>query len=390
MQECLEICYEEGTLYSGKLYSQAGGAPTGHPISSVIQNVILSTYEQEIFNVHKQNGVLKIFQRWVDDIFCRLPKNLHEDVLKQLNDFDPDQKLQFTCELATQVEPDLFRLPFLDFQVDWATDQDGNQISCATSVFRKATACRTMKPFTDHGPTAWKTANLVWFLRRAVSHSSSRQIMHQELEHLRHQFAEAGYPHSLISKKIQQTLEAMLGYGQHHIRDVPSSDENVSNRWLVLSLPWCGEQADKAISRIRRLLPRDVCRISISYTTSKFFNLLPSFRPSQPDVADKKAHIFRQANLVYKYSCPCGKYYIGETMRRLATRAAEHGDPESKISSHLHVCGQDFDMTRFEVIARNLKGWDARKKYETLYIRDLYKKGLAMNTCESSKNLCVL
>ena len=263
LEECLDVCYEEGVLFSGKLYSQAGGAPTGHPISSVIQNVILSTYEQEIFQAHQQHGNLKIFQRWVDDIFCRLPCSLKEVVLNQLNEFDPDQRLQFTCELATQVEPNCFRLPFLDFQVEWATDQQGKQISCTTSVYRKATSSRSMKPFFDFGPTAWKTANLVWFLRRAVSHSSTRQIMHQEFEHLRQQFAAAGYSHSLISKKIQQTLEAMLGYGQQDRRDVPSQDENVSNRWIVLSLPWCGVQADKAIAKFRRLLPRDVCRISI-------------------------------------------------------------------------------------------------------------------------------
>ena len=177
----------------------------------------------------------------------------------------------------------------------------------------------------------------------------------------------------------------MLGYSTAE----PKSDEDVSDRWIVLHLPWCGELADRHLSRIRRLLPRHVCRITIAYSTTKFRNLLPSFRPKLPENADKTAHIFTQSNLVYRYSCACGKYYIGETMRRLATRANEHGQDSSKMSEHLAKCGQAFDKSRFEVIARNLKGSDARKKYETLMIRDLYRKGLAMNICETSKCLKV-
>ena len=207
--------------------------------------------------------------------------------------------------------------------------------------------------------------------------------MHEEFEHLRQQFRQAGYPDYLISKKIQQTVEIMLGYKKQE----PKPDEDVSNRWIVLHLPWCGEPADRHLSKIRRLLPRDVCRITVAYTTTKFRNLLPSFRPKVPEASDNKAHIMCMSNLVYKYPCACGKSYIGETKRRLATRAKEHGQPDSKISDHLAECGKEFDMLRFEVVARNLKGSDARKKYETLMIRDLYRKGLAMNVCETSKYL---
>ena len=385
LEKCLEVCYEEGVLYAGRFYRQSGGAPTGHPISSVIQNVILSTYELEIFEQYKQCGKLKLYHRWVDDILCRLPSDLHATVLTQLNEFDPDGKLQFTCELATQ-EDSKFRLPFLDFETEWTTDKVGKQISFKTSVYRKATACRSMKPFQDFGPSAWRTANLVWFLRRAVSHSSSQLIMHEEFEFLRQQFRLAGYPDALISKKIQQTVEVMLGYST---TEPKTDDDDVSDRWIVLHLPWCGEPADRQLSKLRRLLPRSVCRITIAYTTTKFRNLLPSFRPKQPENADKKAHIFIQSNLVYRYNCACGKSYIGETKRRLATRAKEHGQDSSPMSNHLAKCGQAFDKSRFEVIARNLKGSNARKKYETLMIKDLYRRGLAMNICETSRCLKV-
>ena len=34
----------------------------------------------------------------------------------------------------------------------------------------------------------------------------------------------------------------------------------------------------------------------------------------------------KQANVVYKVPCACGKVYIGETRRRLETRLKEHKD----------------------------------------------------------------
>ena len=80
---------------------------------------------------------------------------------------------------------------------------------------------------------------------------------------------------------------------------------------------------------------------------------------------------------------------IGQAKRRLAVRAGEHGKEGSNVSDHLAECGQAFDRTKFEIAASNLKGRQAREKYESLLIKDLYRKGLAMNTCETSRHLTI-
>ena len=160
----------------------------------------------------------------------------------------------------------------------------------------------------------------------------------------------------------------------------------VSNRWIVLHLPWSGDEAEKQVSKLRRLLPIETCRISIAYTTNKFRQLLPIFRPKPDQNSTPINRKLLQNNLVYKYSCECGKEYIGETLRRLAVRAGEHSKKSSPMSEHLAECGKIFDENRFTIMARNLKGMTARKKYETMMIKWYSKQGTLMNICEVSRN----
>ena len=383
LRKCLECCYEEGIEYRGKMYQQISGAPTGHPISSAIQNVIMSTYETEIYSKYEAENKIRQYHRWVDDTLVRLDDGVETEILQKLNNFDPDGLLKFTVDQPA-VDSDGYKfLNFLDFTLSWR--EPNNVPNFKTTVFRKATAAKTMKPFQDYGPKAWKTGTLVWFLRRAVTHSSTPLLMHQEFQYLEEKFAEAGFPRSLISKKINQTVEVMMGYSKKKNEE---DEKLVSNRWLVLHVPWCGEDADKELFKIRRLLPIDVCRISIAYTTQKFRQLLPTFRP-KPDQNNDDQPINRkllQNNLVYKYKCECGKEYIGETKRRLSIRVAEHKKKSSPMSEHLKDCKSEFHEKYFTIMARGLKGMNARKKYETIMIKWYSKQGKLMNICEVSRN----
>ena len=205
--------------------------------------------------------------------------------------------------------------------------------------------------------------------------------MHEELEFCKRQFAQSGYPHSLIDLKINQTVTAMLGYSKKEVQE----QEQLSNTWIVLHLPWSGEAAAKEIEKVRNLLPRSVIRISVAYQTTKFRSLLPSFHPKTETSLNRT---MLQSDLVYKYTCSkCQKVYIGETKRRLCLRAKEHGRKSSPMSGHLSKCGADFDPDGFKIVTRGLKGSTARKKYETLYIKFFSRINKTMNICEVSRDL---
>ena len=80
------------------------------------------------------------------------------------------------------------------------------------------------------------------------------------------------------------------------------------------------------------MLPREHSRISIAYTTNKLRDLLPRFSSCSP-LANRA---LSASDVVYKYSCPCGQVYIGETKRRLAVRISEHAKPKTPLMEHVN------------------------------------------------------
>ena len=389
LEKLIKACYEEGVFYNGKMYQQKSGAPTGHPISSCMQNVIMSTYELEVYKKHQDAGDISLYNRWVDDTLVRVKNGIEEEILGELNDFDPSGGLKFTIEKpALSNCGNWLDLNFLDLTISWEPGKElSEQPKFKTAVFRKATAAKTMKPWSDFGPTAWKIGTLIWFLRRAVSHSSSHWLMHEEFQFLKTQFSKVGFPLSIIDQKICQTQSAMLGYSSSSKSS--KDQEELSSTWIVLHLPWSGEVADKAIEKVRFLLPRTVARVSIAYQTQKFRSLLPRFQPGEEDQDSKSQRTRLQSDLVYKYQCSCNKIYIGETKRRLAIRIEEHGQEKSPMQKHMKECGATFDPGRFKIVTRGLKGMTSRKKYETMYIQFFTKMNKCMNICEVSRKLSV-
>ena len=112
---------------------------------------------------------------------------------------------------------------------------------------------------------------------------------------------------------------------------------------------------------------------------------------------DNTQRRFLQSNLVYKFSCPCSKVYIGETERRFSIRIDEHMScKNSAIFEHTKECADSSQVERdklksqFTIIAKHLKHRDARKRYESIYIRYYDKKAHStMNNCKSLRDLVI-
>ena len=180
----------------------------------------------------------------------------------------------------------------------------------------------------------------------------------------------------------------MLGYEKDPKN---GQKDDISQKWRVLHLPYTGQQAELCLKRVRGMLPIEKCRISIAFSTIKFHQLLPKFRPSFENIEKRSALIIN--NCIYKYECTCGQVYIGETKRRLDIRVDEHGrnteKSRSPMMTHINDCGGIFDRGRFSVIARGLKGTLSRKKYETMIIKHYKKYKACMNICDTSRSMSV-
>ena len=418
LKNAWKICYEEPVLFMGKFYVQIGGSPTGHPISSGSSNVVMTDFEYQIIMRLLREGMLKIYERWVDDTLTWNKIADRDRILEEFHKFHP--KIRFTHELASVINRKLengqneerYAIPFLDVLVSWPVRPDGAAPS--TEVYRKSTTSRIVMPWAEHGPRDWKIGTLIWFIRRAISHSSTFQLMHKELQFLSNQFREVGYPAAVVSSKIDLTMTRVL-YPEHAPKRKDPSE--LPNKWCVLHLEWAGDQAHKQILAMRYQLPKEHCRISVAYKVTKLASLLPRYTTAAPD----PHRIMFARDLVYKYTCHCNQVYIGETERRLAVRVKEHCGEDSNITQHVIKCrarieaNQNLDFTseflryfksrrprvnppkppwtpvvdpeRFTIVARGLRGKDARRRYESLYIAYYNRRAITLNTCTSSKDL---
>jgi hypothetical protein len=246
-------------------------------------------------------------------------------------------------------------------------------------------------PWNEFGPSDWKIGTLIGAIRRELTHTSltHMHLVHEGLEFIQTQFSQVGYPKWLISQKINHTMTKIL-----YPHTLPQPKTNTTNtpekkvRWLPLFIPWGGEKAHESIKFLRRSIPNDFAKISIAYSVSKIRSLLPSFSTNNQSPENK---ILLSNNLVYKYTCACEKVYIGETQRRLSIRITEHQNrTESAIHDHILVCSSSdvVERDKFSIVAKRLRHRDARKRFESIYIRYYDKRAHStMNGNKSSREL---
>ena len=97
---------------------------------------------------------------------------------------------QQICKFSSLVRCILNFLPSLDIGVYWSSTRRLG----FTKVYMKPTTSKIVMPYQDFGPDNWKIGTLIWFIRRAYTHSSDYGFMHEELTALTKRFKNVGYP----------------------------------------------------------------------------------------------------------------------------------------------------------------------------------------------------
>ncbi|MGR8252493.1 reverse transcriptase domain-containing protein, partial [Escherichia coli] len=124
LKHCLEGTF---FLYKNQYYLQIDGVAMGSPIAPVIANIWMEYFEQKALTTGPP--IIKLWKRYVDDIFCIIKGGLDEinQYLSHLNSIHP--KIQFTFEMEKDRS-----LAFLDVLVK--VKPNG---SLAHTVYRKPT-----------------------------------------------------------------------------------------------------------------------------------------------------------------------------------------------------------------------------------------------------------
>ena len=283
--------------FNGKLYKQIDGCRMGNPLSPVLANIFMAKLEADVVRPFNP----PFYDRYVDDCFSKKKKNEPDAPFERLNLYHPN--IVFTVE----ENPD----HFLDTAFSYT-----NKFNC--SVFKKPGKLPTH--WKSEVPTKWKRNCITSALHRAKRISTD---FDKDLKTLETSFINAGYPKRFISHTINNFLNHS-----------PQDDNIIPNflfeerKKVFIKLPFCGKNEKLSKTFIEKLN---------KFTNFNFiFIILWQTRQIKTlfNNKDKNTH---RSKVVYKGDCSCGVDYIGETVRNLAVRIAEHSNPAhtSEPAKHL-------------------------------------------------------
>ncbi|KAL9954516.1 hypothetical protein ACROYT_G042066 [Oculina patagonica] len=270
--------------YNGSIYEQQEGAAMGSPVSAVVANLYMESFEEQAITSSSYKP--KIWKRYVDDTFTILDRGRVDSFLQHLNNQQPS--IRFTMETENDC-----KIAFLDTTV--SREPDGR---LTTSVYRKPTHTDQYLAYDSHHPQSVKRGIANCLYDRAKRLVTKPSVISKEKKHLSSVLVSNGYPFSFL-QKITKT------------RKPSTSAEPTTEFKSTAVLPYV-----KGLSeQLRRCLQQQGVRAVFKSETTLRSHLV---RPK--DAVDPT----KQDGVVYRIPCECGKVYIGETGRPMQDRIKEH------------------------------------------------------------------
>ena len=254
-----------------------------------------------MFSMEKNRPELTAFnQVRVWKIFVEI-FGIFNGTLQQLKDFHlylntMHSNIKFTLEIENNNS-----IPFLDLTIT----KSSNQLEF--SIYRKPTTTTQVIPFDSSSPLTHKLAAFRSFFNRLVSISLNTTDYTKELNTIFFIAETNKFPFHIINslyKKIRKS---------HVTSNSTSLSSYSSNNIKYFSLPYISKISDKIAHHIKTQFPQ----IGISFSTSN--SKLKSFICVAKDKLDPQ-----KSHSIYKLTCPCGKFYIGRTIRNFETRCKKH------------------------------------------------------------------
>ena len=276
--------------FRGDFYEQTEGAAMGSPLSPTVANIFMEHFEELALRTAKLKP--KLWLRYVDDTFVVWPhgKETITEFIKHLNGIE--QSIKFTWEMENGR-----KLPFLDV---WVQRNTNGKLS--TSVYRKPT-CSDMYLSADScNPRNQKDSVLRTLVLRAVSHSSNKRRLKNELEHLNMVATLNGYSREQVTRNLKWARKI----NSRNKNGAPPKDQ--TTRKVVLPFH---PKVSYQIAGVLRKAGMEVA-----------FKPPRKLKSFLPNVKDRVLNCNKPG--VYAIPCACGTQYIGETKRSVNTRIKEH------------------------------------------------------------------
>jgi hypothetical protein len=328
--------------------------------------------EEHIITPMLGNEVL-FYHRYVDDCFAVVQKGQEQFICDQMSSFDPE--LTFTLDLPVNGF-----LPFLDTAI--YLDENSK---LQYKFYRKSVASTVLTNFeVAVTPRKYLNSTLAGEIFRRNYCNTTETELKKSLLDLQNQFISNTYPVSLVEEKIREISEKKFQCNPNRQKNADELQTNWDSKALIklnFTSKRCQKIAKKFISKIKAYTPD--FKVHFVWRNITLRNIIsPKLKKSEP--------IGSRINCCYLFSCPCEfQTYIGETKKRLASRAQEHQQKSrnTAIYQHIKSCEtyQKLSLEKigpnptpknrfklheefFSLIGSNLGNYHSRKLFEAIQI----------------------
>ena len=309
---------------AGGFYRQIQGLSMGSKISGLISNIYMNIIESEIIDKEINNGNIKYFKRYVDDIVILFKKGTKNQIFDKMNNFCKDIKFTEDCMENNEMKF-LDTIIYLNNEGKIHLKQHRKSEREVHNNFKLAIM-----------PKNQKIGALCTEIYRANYTNSTKTDTDEALKKVKSIFLKNSYPEKLIDQKIKEIRARNFLPSADKIERQNMIREN-QHKYFNLSLPYTSHACQKIGQKMQRLIKK--------FTPSFSLNLCwKSLRLSNHFSHKLKMHIpcLEKSGLVYSMKCvePCSSVYIGETKRVLRQRITKHncspkkGQNPSAIEKH--------------------------------------------------------
>lgn len=194
----LDIVLKYNTVqFDGKFYIQIAGTTMGTSAAVIIANTFMYYLEKDLVNEFKNNGKLKLFKRFLDDILAIFKKEEYKkDFFKRINQLHPNIKLTRGDKLENGGSV------FLDLIIYKGTRFSQRQ-RFDTKLYQKQFAKFAYIPFASFHPTHCKKSMISGEMIRAARSFSEKAEYIKYTEILYKRLELRGYNRKFFNKAIE-------------------------------------------------------------------------------------------------------------------------------------------------------------------------------------------
>lgn len=353
--------------FKNEIWEQKGGLSIGSPLSPVLADLYMDMIESEIFKEEIVRNQVKIWLRFVDDVFLIVKngKPTAEKILKTANNIN--KAIEFTVEYE-----DEGKINFLDLTL---TKKEGK---IEAGIYRKPNKTSHTLSSSSNVCPQHKQAAFNSYAHRLVNTKMTEENFGKEKEVLHFLAERNGYTTQMVDRIIEKTKKKKDQ--KNRKRGLKNIKEEEEKPKRYLAIPYLGKISQRIACFLRKFDD-----VTVAFRSqNRLKDLLLNNKPKPPK--DKVAG-------VYQLKCKeenCKEIvYIGSTERQFAKRKSEHlkRPKESAFGFHLKFNGHEIDEEESKVIYK--KGpKDNREKLELLESYEVSKqKGNGMKILNKKVNI---